>query len=365
MANSTYDQWKKGTIKFEDRETTRSSSPFDEEFRSRLFNKTRHSYCQKNYFDFQTQIQGAHDLVHVRVGGSMGDANYASYDPIFYMHHNYVDRQYAYFQALQESRSRIIIYPSNQNQEMPPFSGKTNQPTESPNIPNPISLTKGDHSRPNKGLNYESIFKYKYDSLKFDGVTPPNFDDSFQSSCPQAVVRVDMSGLPSLNKIFVQGTERSITESLEEYAFLTSNSRTLEVDLTAALQKYNLNFEDKKINFEIVSYDLEGNNIIENNAYKPTVENIQNDKEIITYHTKYFDKYKPDLKISNLFTMVEFIDSDGSLSNKVQVVLDSSGNTKAVTEPFLITSTSHSFLFGGKRIVVGLRLDYHLEVEIF
>lgn len=51
------------------------------------------------FSSFQSQINGVHGGVHVRVGGDMTSVPTASYDPIFYLHHSNVDRLWARWQA--------------------------------------------------------------------------------------------------------------------------------------------------------------------------------------------------------------------------------------------------------------------------
>ena len=362
-----YEQWKNGPVKFENRQTTRGNQPFDERFRQRLFDGVKTAYCQRNYKDFQNQIQGPHGSVHVRIGGDMRNTDYASYDPIFYMHHNNVDRQYAYYQALQKARGLSVIYASDENPPMPPFSGSKQQPQNpnNVNIPNPIKLTM-DHSTPNAGLDYEGTFAYQYDWLTFDGITPENFDNSI--TCPQRSVKVSLSGQRSINQIVAQGTPNSkrISESFGEYVILVTQrtNTTIDVDVTSAFEKYNIDFNDPNIHFDVESLDFDGNPI-ENNVYKPTTEYTNPEGEkIIRYHTDYFGKYNHFLEISDLSSTVEFLKNDGTLSEGVSVVVDNNGATETIGGAFQITSTKHEFLFKGSIIQVGLRLADYLQVTI-
>jgi len=45
-----------------------------------------------DFGDFSDALQGIHGAIHVYVGGSMGSADFAAYDPIFWSHHSMVDR---------------------------------------------------------------------------------------------------------------------------------------------------------------------------------------------------------------------------------------------------------------------------------
>ena len=175
---------------------------FNDNFRETLSTKTKTAFCKKIFLGFDQQIQEAHNDVHVRFRrGHMGHSDNASYDPIFYLHHMNIDRQYAYYQKLQEFRGRSVTLPSYQNIEMPPFSGKTKEPTGDINIPNPIKSTR-DYSTFTSGLNYETNFQYQYDSLTFNGTTPDEFDSKHCGS-PGVSVKVNKNGQRSKNIILI------------------------------------------------------------------------------------------------------------------------------------------------------------------
>jgi len=52
-----------------------------------------------DFFDFQDQLEGLHNDVHVWVGGHMGDIAFASYDPLFWAHHAMIDRLWRIWQT--------------------------------------------------------------------------------------------------------------------------------------------------------------------------------------------------------------------------------------------------------------------------
>jgi len=52
------------------------------------------SFALTDYFAANSNIQGPHGSVHVQVGGGMGSVATAGLDPIFYVHHSNVDRQW-------------------------------------------------------------------------------------------------------------------------------------------------------------------------------------------------------------------------------------------------------------------------------
>jgi tyrosinase len=52
-----------------------------------------------NYADFSQRIWTIHDTVHVWVGGTMGQLDWAAYDPLFFAHHANIDRVWRIWQA--------------------------------------------------------------------------------------------------------------------------------------------------------------------------------------------------------------------------------------------------------------------------
>jgi tyrosinase len=52
-----------------------------------------------NYTDFCQRIWTVHDTLHVWVGGTMGQVDFAAYDPVFFAHHANVDRAWRIWQS--------------------------------------------------------------------------------------------------------------------------------------------------------------------------------------------------------------------------------------------------------------------------
>ena len=51
-----------------------------------------------DFLDFQAQLEGLHNSVHVWIGGTMGQIPWAAYDPIFWAHHTMIDRVWRLWQ---------------------------------------------------------------------------------------------------------------------------------------------------------------------------------------------------------------------------------------------------------------------------
>ena len=130
----------------------------------------KHSFCQELYLNYDITNQKPHGKVHISVGGSMADIATSAYDPIFYLHHSFIDFQYAYWQELQRLRhlAEVAPVPVDADREMPPFSNITNP--AGINV-NPIPVTKAFDTQ-RLSLDYKTNFKYEYDNLIFDGKTP-------------------------------------------------------------------------------------------------------------------------------------------------------------------------------------------------
>ncbi len=66
---------------------------------------------------FQSQLNGVHGSVHVRVGGNMSSVAGAGFDPIFYLHHANVDRLWANWQA----SHAVALPPADADLSLDPF----------------------------------------------------------------------------------------------------------------------------------------------------------------------------------------------------------------------------------------------------
>ena len=372
-------EWAQGPVKFgvgfpgHENISARGSGyleVFDETFTKHMQKLTQTSYCSHCFEEYQFLIQFPHNLVHNGFHGTnhsnknttsnMEDTSISSYDPVFFMHHMMVDRQYAYYQALQEFRGIQISHP--ENPKMPPFSGVLNQLSsgEPSNVPNNCTITK-HNSRPNEGLKYENVFNYKYDSLTFKGVTPKEFDSTTKCGKNTTSAGVHFrASKPSTFEIFAIKEDKST--KVGHYAVLTptTSNLLLEYDVTSSSEEAGFEANDKSLHFEIRGLDKEGNSI--DDIYKPTSEYRGQDGErIIRYHTDHFDKYHPNIRIAKLPTKIEFLKNDGTYAEGVEVHID--GKKETVSGPFTLSSTRHIFEFEGKIIHTGLHMGCFVQVS--
>ena len=72
----------------------------------RLQRAYRTAFLKTTFEEFSNQISAPHNELHVSVNCDMLYVETAGYDPVFYLHHAYVDRQFAFWQELQRLRGR-------------------------------------------------------------------------------------------------------------------------------------------------------------------------------------------------------------------------------------------------------------------
>lgn len=58
---------------------------------------------EEDYYNNKHNLELLHDGVHDWVGGDMGAVPYASYDPVFWMHHAFIDYIWEQFRKQQQT----------------------------------------------------------------------------------------------------------------------------------------------------------------------------------------------------------------------------------------------------------------------
>jgi hypothetical protein len=122
--------------------------------------ETRKAFQADNYVQFSTDLAQPHNTVHTPAGGcDLGVLATASYDPIFYLHHSYVDFQWAFWQETKGAFSSLGI----PNDALTPFDRtEFNQ--------NEKTRKTGQDLE-----HYRTNLCYEYENLLFDGKTPQEF----------------------------------------------------------------------------------------------------------------------------------------------------------------------------------------------
>ena len=263
----------------------------------------------------QTDIK-VHNAFGTTLTFCMSQLTYAAYDPVFFLHHGYVDYQYAYWQELQKLRncSQLAVEP---RREMPPFSNYTE--TESVNV-NPIEATY-TNDRQEDGLDYEDKFNFRYDSLTFNGLSPAEFHQNYNEQCLNkfhvGYIIKDIS-IVSYNKIFANyENQEYYVESFATIGGPQSVSPHLMVDVTDFYVENNIdNEERKKIHYSVKSYY--GEEEIEDNSFKPINEYYdETEQRIVTVHVDHFSDYSPNIIINHLKNTVQFVNADGTYATGV------------------------------------------------
>ena len=123
------------------------------------------AFESESYNQFWRRIESPpHNELHVMVGCDMSFVATAAYDPVFYLHHANVDRQFAFWQQLQRLRGSQIDF-SDLKSNLPPFHRRNINQYEKTRM-NSVGVNT---------LDYKRNLCYEYDTLTFDGMTPEQF----------------------------------------------------------------------------------------------------------------------------------------------------------------------------------------------
>ena len=127
--------------------------------------------CARSLSEFTKKIILIHNNVHVNIGCDMADPNRAAYDPIFFLHHTYVDHLFAFWQKLQERRMKKgekEIKSPELKEKLQPF-GYHKGKYENGN------LRARYNNRGRDSFSYKKLLCYKYQKLEFNGMSPAQF----------------------------------------------------------------------------------------------------------------------------------------------------------------------------------------------
>ena len=121
---------------------------------------------EETFEGFSSSLGGPHDTLHVTVGCDMAVIDTAAYDPVFYLHHVYVDYVFAYWQELQRLRGHNDVPTVREHTNtLPPFNDRRHNRKQ-------ITLR---NNRGRDTFEYVVNYCYEYQDLKFDGKTPEQF----------------------------------------------------------------------------------------------------------------------------------------------------------------------------------------------
>ena len=332
------------------------------------------AFEEETNLQFNIQISVPHDHVHDEINGTMGRVSTASYDPIFYLHHSYVDYQYAYWQVLQKLRGNPIKFH---------FEDWHMQPFASPEV-NKFDITL-KKSTPKDGLGYENAFKYKFDELLFQGKTPQEFHEEEMKQEDRLYIGISIKNKAVTSRIYfnlmreseilihdvgyvaVFGETKGATTSHND-----KNHRPLILyDVTNKLGALATLASDKTLQFNVSHYeDSYENPLPLANTYRPfAVHKHGRNRQSTNLRLKaaHVQEYNPNIVQCNLDTTVEFLNADGSFSTGVKLV--DSGKEQSVDGAFGIRKLENNFkvpIMNRKHeyayIDIGYDINCHVEV---
>lgn len=219
---------------------------------------------QEDYCDFEIQFEIAHNGIHTWIGGSakygMGHLHYASYDPIFYIHHSQTDRIWAIWQELQKYRglsgSEANCAIELMRTPLKPFSF---------GAPYNLNSHTQEFSKPEDTFDYKK-FGYRYDNLELEGRSVAHIDELIKERQEH-----DRTFAGFLLKGF--GTSATVTLKICRDDYTCENAgyftvlggsaempwafdRLYKYDITKTLDHMNLRHEDTfYINGTVTAYD--------------------------------------------------------------------------------------------------------------
>jgi len=318
---------------------------------------------QTIWVNFNAQIVMPHDNIHDFVGGDMGGTNYAAYDPLFFLHHSYVDYLFAYYEELQKLRNQGLEKPdfcaNTQAFEMYPFAASEN----------PFNLSRLQSTGPETFITEDS-FCYVFDNLEFMGLSPEQFIQQENAERQQAKLFIGMiiprNGLSASIKFSIQGSGFSISgigsvgtfgNSLDtpNLGMITSNSlRYIEVDLSALPLQYSLvEGPDRSITFSVEDYSTRTTSLDAASQPKPLVVYKKAGAGYFNYrlHTAHADEYHEELHLLP-GSRLELVAPDGAPASLVDYTQDSP--TPHSEGTFDIKYEDHLLEIGGSRnITIG------------
>lgn len=89
--------WARGPRFDDDRRQMKVDARIERDIRDqhrfpRLDNRVRNTMCMTDFREFQSDLESIHNNVHEAIGGDMVTMGGASFDPIFWLHHNFVEK---------------------------------------------------------------------------------------------------------------------------------------------------------------------------------------------------------------------------------------------------------------------------------
>nr|WIF25331.1 hemocyanin-like 1 [Bulinus globosus] len=220
---------------------------------------------QDNFCDFEVQFEVAHNLIHGMVGGvapyGMNSLEYSAYDPLFYMHHSFLDKLWSLWMAMQEKRGKPYkahCAQSYVHQPLTPFSFST---TYNPN------MKTYSHSTPTNIYDHRKELHYTYDKLDFNGMNAYDLDNyikTWVATNPRIFAGVLLRSFNRSAKAVVQTTRPNGYKYPVGSFYVLGGAtempwrfdRLYKIDITKTMKHLNLNWKDQfDLSVEMFNFD--------------------------------------------------------------------------------------------------------------
>ncbi|KAK7476001.1 hypothetical protein BaRGS_00032768, partial [Batillaria attramentaria] len=277
--------WLGATIDFENTHTEREvnlarlSEEGHQGYDTWLWEQYLMALEQENYCDFEVQFEIAHNAIHAWVGGSkvhsMAHLHYASYDPVFLLHHSSTDRIFALWQELQRLRGLDPNSPDCALEIM-------HEPLKPFSFGSPYNLNPNTkrYARPEDIFDYRNHFHYEYDSLEVLGMSPEQIVDviNYRQAKDRVFAGFMLGGLgTSAHVEFSVCDESGACTAAGDFNVLGGSAempwsfdRTYKYDITKALEKAHLDARDQ-FTFQLTITALNGTVLDSHLLKDPTV----------------------------------------------------------------------------------------------
>jgi len=249
------------------------------------------AFEETSYRGFSRQINIPHSYVHVRVGCDMAFLDNAAYDPIFYLHHSYVDYQFAFWQELQRLRGIRQFNPDDGDldDDLEPYNRNTN-----------TNQATRRYCKGRDTFEYERNLCYNYDRLLYRGMTPQQFLglETRKNSRDRIFAGITCKNNPHTLKIFFDVCRNSQCfpgGELDRFGSAPETPHTYEeedyfpykCEITKVVEDLGWSPSDKTIRLRVSKYtDGDGNEKPLSETYQPVVifHGANSNRDIIRLH---------------------------------------------------------------------------------
>nr|AYO86691.1 hemocyanin 1 [Lymnaea stagnalis] len=238
---------------------------------SDLFELVLSALEQTDYCDFEVQFEVMHNAIHYLVGGlqtySLSSLEYSAYDPIFFIHHSFVDKIWVVWQELQQRRH----LPSNTANCALNYLAEPMKPF---NLDLNINAFTKKHAVPRDVFNHEEL-GYHYDNLNIGGYNLDQLEQLIaqHQSRPRVFAGFLLKGIKTSGSVVLNVCKGSQCTYAGRFNLLGGPSempwafdRLYKKDITWALEAADIKPEsvfdaDSLFTLDVKVFDVEGHAI--------------------------------------------------------------------------------------------------------